>query len=331
MAIGKTTEVVEVKGDTAQYIKSLEKAQKGNKSFRKSVKSSGKSMMYLNQSIEVGQKAFSGLATVYSGIMKTAKDYDKFNQLLARTGTNGEAVMLQLEGATSGLIDRISLLRYQAILMNGELQLSSKQTEGVLKHAIEFSRKSGEDIDTVLDKIREGIAGGTESVLEDVGLYLETVGTPAQKATQIVEKLVNTYKDHNIVVETGAEKQKVLKNRLQAANIEIGKQTKSWQTYVNKGLNFVISGYVKLAKIMKGTLKDADKESLDTIVKGIEKYKSIGIQRQELVIQRVDLWGTKGKMRNFFKEPIASEEEMLKIENKLAKSTKRVLNFKIRQ
>ena len=203
----------------AQFRKTAETMQAGMAKAGQAADGAGSKWTELASKLSLAKTALSGVSAVFDKFQQSAKERGVLFSQFGADADIGAAKLLKYSQAVDYMINANALMRSSNALVNGDLKVSEDRFESVTKAAVEFARRSGEDVNTVLKTLTDSINAGTTRGLKPFGIQLDDTGTKAQKSERILAELHKRFKDIKISVGDAAEDMDKFKNKTKAMEL----------------------------------------------------------------------------------------------------------------
>lgn len=170
----------------------------------------------------VVEKAFNAVASAASTVNQAIRDQGQFFSAVKDESALA-AVQIGMS-VTDGMIKPMAIAKAQNVLMRGDLKLTQDEFNAVAKAAVELGRATGEDVNTVFDRLSKSVLKGSTEAVSEYGISVKNTGTIQEKQKAILGELVSRYGGLTIAVGDAAEAQDKAANQSQLQMLQTAKQ-----------------------------------------------------------------------------------------------------------
>jgi hypothetical protein len=280
--------------------------------------------------LTVIEKAFNFVAGAAEKVNQALKDQGQFYSAVK---SDAELAALQISmAATDGMIKPMALAKGANVLMRGDMKLTQEQFNAVAKAAVELGRATGEDVNSVFDRLSKGVLKGSVEAFSEYGITIRATGTIHERQATILKEITSRYQGVEVAAKDAGEMMEKTANETELAMLQNAQKvdglSQKWSQFksflatewVPGGLDAVLGTSLSKTNQLKDLLWRLRKDSVDSSKAVVdEQIRGMDLLYQARKEERADEYRAFQQNIVEIDEEIKRKTRLLELAQQLAK------------
>jgi hypothetical protein len=280
--------------------------------------------------LTVIEKAFNFVAGAAEKVNQALKDQGQFYSAVK---SDAELAALQISmAATDGMIKPMALAKGANVLMRGDMKLTQEQFNAVAKAAVELGRATGEDVNSVFDRLSKGVLKGSTEAFSEYGITIRATGTIHERQATILKEITSRYQGVEVAAKDAGEMMEKTANETELAMLQNAQKvdglSQKWSQFksflatewVPGGLDAVLGTSLSKTNQLKDLLWRLRKDSVDSSKAVVdEQIRGMDLLYQARKEERADEYRAFQQNIVEIDEEIKRKTRLLELAQQLAK------------